>query len=105
MPRRDHSDDDSLPVMVPRNDKPLVAVSPERVRRLREHLIKELAYLKTRKNLDRFADPKPMIGHGCYPDWSRASSSLTMGFDSHAANPSRTVFTGDVRHRPARDPR
>jgi hypothetical protein len=34
MPRRDHGDDDNLPVIVPRNDKPLVAVSPERVRRL-----------------------------------------------------------------------
>jgi hypothetical protein len=45
MPRRDHGDDDNLPVMVPRNDKTMVAVSPERVRRLREHLLKELAYL------------------------------------------------------------
>src|SRR5271165_2611537 len=37
--RRDQeSDIDTLPVMVPRNDKALVPTSPERVRRLREHL-------------------------------------------------------------------
>jgi hypothetical protein len=58
MPRRDLGDDDNLPVMVPRNDKPLVAVSPERVRRLREHLIKELGYLQKRTHLERFATPE-----------------------------------------------
>ena len=58
MPRRDQGDDDSLPVMVPRNDKTMIAVSPERVRRLREHLIKELAYLQKKKHLDRFATPE-----------------------------------------------
>ena len=42
MPRPDrYADEDSLPVMMPRNDKALVAVPPERVRRLREHLIEE----------------------------------------------------------------
>ena len=40
MPQRDRPiDDDALPVMVPRNGKRLVAASPERHRRLREHLI------------------------------------------------------------------
>lgn len=42
MRRRDDGDDDSLPVMVPRNEKALVAIAPERVRRLREHLIEAL---------------------------------------------------------------
>ena len=38
--RRDiDADEDCEPVIVPRNDKSLVAVAPERVRRLREHLI------------------------------------------------------------------
>ena len=43
--------------MVPRNDKGLVAVSPERVRRLREHLIKELYDLRKAKHPDRLASP------------------------------------------------
>jgi hypothetical protein len=46
--RRDQDDDDSLPVMVPRCDKALVPMSPTRVRRLREHLIKELGELRRR---------------------------------------------------------
>lgn len=39
MDQRDLDDDDRLPVMVPRSDKTLVAISAKRVRRLREHLI------------------------------------------------------------------
>jgi hypothetical protein len=53
---------DSQPVMVPRNDKALVAVPPERVRRLREHLIKELRDLRKTTHLERFASlvqPEP----------------------------------------------
>ena len=49
------ADDDSQPVMVPRNDKALAAMAPERVRRLREHLIKALRELRTAKHLDHFA--------------------------------------------------
>ena len=55
--RPDLGGDDSQPVMVPRNDKPLVAVSPQRARRLREHLIKELQDLRKAKHLERFASP------------------------------------------------
>ena len=56
--RRDiGADDDSHPVMVPRNDKALMAVSLERVRRLREHLIKELRGLRMAKHSERFASP------------------------------------------------
>ena len=40
MRRRDDGDDDSLPVMVPRSDTGLAAIAPERVGRLREHLIR-----------------------------------------------------------------
>jgi hypothetical protein len=41
MPKRNRRiDDDALPVMVPRNEKQLVPISPERVRRLREHLVR-----------------------------------------------------------------
>ena len=39
---RTASDDDSLPVLVPRNDKALVPISPERIRRLRKHLVATL---------------------------------------------------------------
>jgi hypothetical protein len=56
--RRDQDDDDSLPVMVPRSDTALVPMSPARVRRLREHLIKELGELRKAKYLDRFATPE-----------------------------------------------
>jgi hypothetical protein len=35
-------DHDSLPVLVPRNDKALVPIAPERVRRLRKHLVATL---------------------------------------------------------------
>ena len=57
--RRDfETDDDSHPVMVPRNDKALVAIAPERIRRLREHLIKTLRELRTAKHLDRSASPQ-----------------------------------------------
>ena len=48
--RRDFgADDDCHPVIVPRNDKSVVAVSPERVRRLREHLIETLHEMRTAK--------------------------------------------------------
>ena len=46
------ADDDSEPVMVPRSDKALVAVSPERVRRLREHMIKTLRELRAARHLE-----------------------------------------------------
>ena len=80
MPRRNHGDDDSLPVMVPRNDKPLVAVSPERVRRLREHLIKELGDLRKAKHLDRFATPERPGPNGFAATVARSACSLCKGW-------------------------
>ena len=48
--RRDFgADEDCEPVIVPRNDKSLVAVAPERVRRLREHLIGTLREMRPAK--------------------------------------------------------
>jgi hypothetical protein len=56
--RRDFgAEDDSQPVMVPRNDKALVAIAPERIQRLREHLISALRELRTAKHWERFASP------------------------------------------------
>ena len=37
------ADDDSLPVIIPRNDKAVVPISPERVRRLRKRDRKAMA--------------------------------------------------------------
>jgi hypothetical protein len=50
-------DDDSQPVMVPRNDKSLVSIEPERVQRLREHLIGVLHDLRKAKHLRCLASP------------------------------------------------
>jgi hypothetical protein len=47
--RRDHSETESPPVMVPRNDKPLVAVRPQRARRLREHLLNLIREMRDQK--------------------------------------------------------
>jgi hypothetical protein len=55
--QRDFDDDDRLPVVVPRGDKALVAISAKRVRRLREHLIQALQELRTAKHSKRFASP------------------------------------------------
>jgi hypothetical protein len=52
-----YPDDDAAPVIVPLNDKTLVAVSPERVRRLREHLANEMGALRKAKHPDRLASP------------------------------------------------
>ena len=43
------ADEDCEPVIVPRNDEVLVAVAPERVRRLREHLVGTLREMRTAK--------------------------------------------------------
>jgi len=80
MRRRGHGDDDNLPVMVPRSDKPLVAVSPERVRRLREHLIKELAELRKAKHLDCFATPERPGPTGFAATVARSACSLCKGW-------------------------
>jgi hypothetical protein len=44
-------DDDSLPVIVPRNDKALVPMSAARVRRLRKHLVETLREAKALKKM------------------------------------------------------
>jgi len=54
------ADDDSLPVMVPRNVRTLVPVSPERVRRLRRHLIAVLRASRRMTGSEHSADrPEP----------------------------------------------
>ena len=58
MPRKfPDRDDDCLPVMVPRSEKRLVPLAPERVERLRQHLREALLDLRKARRLDRFAAP------------------------------------------------
>jgi hypothetical protein len=78
--RPDLNGDDSQPVMVPRNDKPLVAVPPQRVRRLREHLIKELRDLRNAKHVERFASPVRPEPAGFAARVARTACSLCKGW-------------------------
>ena len=52
-----YPDDEALPVIVPRNDRSLIPVSPERIRRLREHL--ERLFTSMRR-----AEPVSMVRAG-----------------------------------------
>ena len=80
MPRKPRAiDDDSHPVMVPRNDKPLVPVSGERVRRLREHLIDILRDLRKMPHLERAASPLRPPPAGYRAVVAEAACSLCRG--------------------------
>jgi hypothetical protein len=79
-PHRHVADDDSVPVMVPRNDKPLVAVAPERVRRLREHLIKELRDLRKARHIEHVASPLRPEPSGFAGVVARSACSLCKGW-------------------------
>jgi hypothetical protein len=52
-------DDDCLPVMVPRSDRRLVPLSPERVEKLREHLRKALLDLGKARRRVTAVSPEP----------------------------------------------
>jgi hypothetical protein len=80
MRRRDDGDGDSLPVMVPRSDDRLAAVPPERVRRLREHLIKALRDLREEKHWERLASPERPEPSGFEGRVARAACSLCKGW-------------------------
>jgi hypothetical protein len=74
------ADDDTQPVMVPRNDEGLVAMPTGRVQRLREHLIKELADLRNAKCLERFASPVQPEPTGFAARVAQTACSLCKGF-------------------------
>jgi hypothetical protein len=78
MPHRDRhsSDDDALPVMVPRNDKMLVPISPERVRRLRKHLVRILYAVKDPETAS-YVRPEP---EGFVARVAHAACSLCRGW-------------------------
>jgi hypothetical protein len=81
MPRgRRSADEDAAPVMVPRNDKTMVAVSPERVQRLREHLTKELVDLRNAKHPDRLASPQRPGPTGFPATVARSACCLCKGW-------------------------
>ena len=77
---RQCTDDDAVPVMVPRNDKPLVGVGPERSRRLREHLIGVLRDLRTAKHLECVPTPTRPEPVGFAAKVARAACSLCKGW-------------------------
>ena len=80
MRRRDDGDDDSLPVMVPRSDNGLAPIPPERVRRLREHLIKALQDLGEAKHWERLASPERPEPSGFEGRVARTACSLCKGW-------------------------
>jgi hypothetical protein len=74
------ADDDSVPVMVPRNDKAAVPTSPERVRRLRKHLVVALRALRTMKNPEDSGSPLRPEPEGFAARVARTAGSLCKGW-------------------------
>ena len=74
------ADHDSLPVMVPRNDKAAGPISPERVRRLRKHLIVALRALRTMKNPEQSVSPLRPEPEGFAARVARTACSLCKGW-------------------------
>ena len=74
------ADDDSLPVMVPRNDKTAVPISRERVRRLRKHLIVILRELRMIKDPQHSVSPLRPEPEGFAARVTRTACSLCKGW-------------------------
>jgi hypothetical protein len=74
------ADDDSLPVMVPRNDKAAVPISPERVRRLRKHLVVTLRALRMMKDPEYSVSPLRPEPEGFAARVARTACSLCKGW-------------------------
>jgi hypothetical protein len=73
------ADDDSLPVIVPRNDKAVVLISPERVRRLCEHLVVTLRALGRMKSPEHSVSPLRPESEGFAGHVARTACSLCKG--------------------------
>jgi hypothetical protein len=81
MPRKTPADDDdSLPVMVPWNDRRLVPVAHERIQRLQQHLLEGLRELRMAKRIDRLASPAQPEPDGFHAVVTRAACALCRGF-------------------------
>jgi deoxycytidylate deaminase len=81
--------DDSLPVMVLRNDKATVPISAERVRRLRKHLIVTLRAVRKLKSPEHSVSPLQAEPEGFASRVARTACSLCKGWcckngDDHA---------------------
>src|SRR5215472_11730767 len=74
------ADDDSLPVIVPRNDKVAVPISRERVRRLRKHLIVTLRALRMTKDPEHSVLPLRPEPEGFAARVARTACSLCKGW-------------------------
>jgi len=73
-------DDDSLPVMVQRNDKATVPISAERVKRLRKHLVVTLRALRKLKSPEHSIPPLQAEPEGFAGRVSRTACSLCKGW-------------------------
>ena len=83
------ADDDSLPVMVPRNNRAAVPISRERARHLRKHLIITLRALRMMKDSERSVSPLRSEPEGFAARVARTACSLCKGWcctngDDHA---------------------
>jgi hypothetical protein len=74
------AEDDSLPVMVPRNDRATVSISPARVRRLHEHLVEALRPLRTMTNPQHPASPLRPEPQGFAARVAHTACSLCKGW-------------------------
>lgn len=74
------AEDDSLPVIVPRNDKATVPISAERVRRLRKHLVVSLRALRRMENPEHSASPLRPAPDGFAGRVAHAACSLCKGW-------------------------
>ena len=79
-PSIDDGADDDLPVMVPFNARALVALDPERVRRLRKHLVQSLRSMRTMKRPVESASPLRPEPEGFAGEVARAACALCRGF-------------------------
>jgi hypothetical protein len=73
-------DDDSQVIVVPRIDTSMVTVGPERLRRLREHLVGILRALRTTKHLEYLAAPARPEPVGFPAHVARTACSLCKGW-------------------------
>ena len=74
------ADDDSLPVIVPKNDKAAIPISPERVRRLRKHLVVTLRALRRMKRPEYSVSPLRPEPAGFAGRVARTACSLCKGW-------------------------
>ena len=94
------ADDDSLPVIIPRNDKAVVPISPERVRRLRKHLVLTLRALRTMKGPEHSVSPLKVHKAALDPEaaWGKFARDSPLAGDGFV--PSVPLGTGGIHSSP-----